>query len=113
MERIVVGIRLRIRPPKRRAPSERLHARLYYRKNRAKIRMQRRRYLRAHRSQIKHRKMFMRYKPSWFKKPIHKKPTSPHHFKVKVPKLKMHVSLPKEFKLKKIKKIPHTPKIRH
>lgn len=83
-----IAIRLRIRPPKRRTPSQRLKTRLYYRKNRARIRMQRRRYLRTHRSQIKHRKMFMRYKPTWFKKTKHTKPRKPHFFSVKVPRFK-------------------------
>lgn len=83
-----IAIRLRIHPPKRRSPAQRLKTRMYYRKNRAKIRMQRRRYLRIHRSVIKHRKMFMRYKPSWFKRPSkHKKP---HKFKIVVPKHMKH-----------------------
>ena len=82
-----IAIKLRIHPPKRRTPSQRLRARLYYRRNRAKIRMQRRRYLRIHKSIIKHRKMFMRYKPTWFRKPSkHKKPMKPKKFKVVVPK---------------------------
>ena len=80
-----IAIRLRIKPPKRRSPSERLKARLYYRRNRSKIRMQRRRYLRTHKTQIKHRKMFMRYKPTWLKKPKHKKPSKPKVFKLHVP----------------------------
>jgi hypothetical protein len=91
-----IAIRLRIHPPKRRNPAQRLHARLYYRKNRAKIRMQRRRYLRIHKTQIKHRKMFMRYKPTWFKKT--KKPT--HHVK-KPKKFKLHI--PKHKKMKPLK----------
>ena len=81
-----IAIRLRIKPPKRRPPQERLKARLYYRKNRAKIRMQRRRYLRVHKSVMKHRKMFMRYKPTWFKKPTKIKHVKPKKFKVSIPK---------------------------
>ena len=77
-DNFVVAVKLRIKPPKRRSPTERLKARLYYRKNRSKIRTQRRRYLRTHKSILKHRKMFMRYKPKWFKKP---KP--PKHIKPK------------------------------
>jgi len=76
-----IAIQLRIHPPKRRTGLQRLHARLYYRKNRARIRMQRRRYLRMHKSQLKHRKLMQRYKPTWFKKP-----KRPHHF---VPKFKV------------------------
>lgn len=86
---IKIAIRLRIRPPKRRSPSERLRARLYYRKNRTKIRVQRRRYLRTHKDIIKHRKMFMRFKPTWFKRPKKIKPHAPikaKHFKLHIPK---------------------------
>ena len=89
-----IAIRLRLHPPKRRTGLQRLHTRLYYRKNRARIRMQRRRYLRMHRSQLKHRKQFQRFKPKWFKKPPKskhpKKPHiyKPHKFKVLVPKHK-------------------------
>ena len=86
-------MKLRIKTPKRRSPSQRLKARLYYRKNRAKIRMQRRRYIRQHRTTIKHRKMFMRYKPSWIKKPnkprVHR-PKKPKTFKIKTLKVKKH-----------------------
>lgn len=88
-----IAVRLRIKPPKRRPPSQRLKARLYYRRNRARIRVQRRRYLRTHKSILKHRKMFMRYKPKWFKgpkkvKPI--KPLKPKKFTLIVPKIKKH-----------------------
>ena len=79
------AIRLRIRPPIRRSGIQRLRAKLYYRKNRARIRLQRRRYLRMHRSQLKHRKMMQRYKPTWFKHPS--KQTHPHRkFKLLTPK---------------------------
>lgn len=82
-----IAIRLRLHPPKRRTPMQRLRTRLYYRKNRARIRLQRRRYLRMHRSILKHRKMMQRYKPIWFKRPP--KPTQhklKKHFKVRIPK---------------------------
>ena len=96
-----IAIKLRVKPPKRRSPLERLKARLYYRKNRSKIKLQRRRYLRSQGSVLKHRKMFMRYKPTWFKKVRkikHPKPQKPKKFKLIVPKIK---------KTKKIIKIPH------
>lgn len=80
-----IAIRLRIHPPKRRSGQQRLHARLYYRKNKAKIRMQRRRYLRMHKTQLKHRKQFQRFKPTWFKKPKHSVHPKPK-FKLVVPK---------------------------
>lgn len=63
------AIKMRIKPPRRRSPQERLKARLYYRKNRSKIRLQRRRYLRQHKTTLKRRKQFQRFKPVWFKKP--------------------------------------------
>ena len=91
MERIIVAVRLRIKPPKRRPPSQRLKSRLYYRRNRAKIRLQRRRYLRTHKSVLKHRKMFMRFKPTWFKKPRKIKPVKtlkPKRIKLTTPKRK-------------------------
>jgi len=79
-----IAVKLRIKPPKRRSPIQRLKARLYYRKNRSKIRVQRRRYMRLHKSILKHRKQFMRYKPTWFKK-TPKRP-KPRKVKVRVPK---------------------------
>jgi len=81
-----LSIRMRIKPPVRRPASERLKSRLYYRRNRAKIRLQRKRYIRKHKSTIKHRKMFMRFKPVWFKKPSKVKAPSVKKFKVVVPK---------------------------
>ena len=93
-----IAIRMRINPPKRRTPQQRIKSRLYYRRNRAKIRLQRRRYLRKNKSTLKRRKLFKRYKPTWFKKPpkpshlAPKKPAKPKSkskptfFKVKAPK---------------------------
>lgn len=80
-----IAIRLRLHPPKRRSPVQRLKSKLYYRRNRAKIRSQRRRYLRTHRSQLKHRKLFQRFKPTWMKKPKVPTHTKPK-FKVFIPK---------------------------
>jgi len=79
MER--VAIKMRIKPPKRRSPIDRLKARLYYRRNRAKIRLQRKKYLRKHKTVLKHRRQFLRYKPVWFKKPARPRPKK--RFKVK------------------------------
>ena len=92
-----IAIRLRIGPPTRRSALDRLKAKLYYRKHRAKLRAQRRRYLRQHKSILKHRKLFQRYKPQWYKKPHHAQPRA-KKFKVRVPK--MH-------------KVPKLPKIHH
>lgn len=85
-ENFILAVKLRVKPPKRRSPADRLKARLYYRKNRSKIRTQRRRYLRTHKSILKHRKMFMRYKPKWFKRPKPPKHVKPK--KVTTPKRK-------------------------
>ena len=100
-----IAIKLRIHPPKRRSPMARLKARMYYRRNRAKIRVQRRKYLRIHRTQIKHRKMFMRYKPNWFKKPKKVHHLRPKRFKVSIPGIKH----PKKFKFPGVRhpKKPH------
>ena len=96
MERILIAIKLRVKPPKRRPPSQRLKARLYYRRNRAKIRLQRRRYLRTHKSVLKHRKMFMRYKPKWFKGPRKTKPVKTQkHRRLKLTVPKSRVKKPK------------------
>lgn len=91
MERILIAVKLRVKPPKRRSPSSRLKSRLYYRRNRAKIRLQRRRYMRTHKSVLKHRKMFMRYKPAWFKKVRKPKPhkaPKPKRLKLTIPRAK-------------------------
>lgn len=77
-----VGIKMRIKPPKRRTPLDRLKARLYYRRNRSKIKLQRKKYMRKHKSLLKHRKqLFQRYKPTWVRKP-------PKHTAPKPPKIK-------------------------
>ncbi len=80
-ETVKVAVKLRIKPPKRRDPASRLKARLYYRKNRSKIRVQRRRYMRTQKSTLKHRKQFMRYKPKWFKRPSQKSKSKPKKVK--------------------------------
>jgi hypothetical protein len=82
-----IAIRMRIHPPKRRTPMQRLKTRLYYRRNRARIRMQRRRYLRIHKTILKRRKLFQRYKPSWYRKPVKPHHVKPKKFKVFVPKM--------------------------
>ncbi len=99
MERIVIAVQLRVKPPKRRPAPLRLKARLYYRQNKAKIRLQRRRYMRTHKNILKHRKLFMRYKPTWFKKPRKIKPIKTEkarRLKLTIPKSKKPKS-PKTF----------------
>jgi hypothetical protein len=110
---IKLAIKLRIKPPKRRTALQRLKARLYYRRNRTKIKVQRKRYLREHGSVLKNRKLFKRYKPTWFKKPSKPKHTKPKKFKVidpnkvkivkpkkKIKPKKFHIHKPKKFKIK-------------
>lgn len=96
-----IAVKLRIKPLVRRSPTQRLKSRLYYRKNKSKLRVQRRRYMRTHGSTLKHRKMFMRFKPTWFKKIKHLSP-----LKTKKPK-KFTLIVPKFKKTKKLVKIPH------
>ena len=84
---IKISVRMRIKPPKRRTPKDKLKARLYYRKNRSKIRLQRKKYLRKYKSILKDRKLFRRYKPTWFKKRVPSKPAKPKH--TKKPKIKV------------------------
>ena len=82
-----MAVRLRIRPPKRQTPSQRLKRRLYYRRNRTRIVMRRRRYLRTHKSLLKaHRKLFRRFKPKWMTKPRKpRKPSKTKKFRVSIP----------------------------
>jgi hypothetical protein len=65
---------------KRRTARDRLKARLYYRKNKAKIKLWRRRYTQKMKMQQQARKFLKRERPSWFSKK--KKPSSkPKSFK--------------------------------
>lgn len=77
---------MRIKTPKRRSPAERLKARLYYRRNRSKIRVQRRKYLRKYKTTLRNRKLFKRFKPTWLKKPDRPKHHKPKKIKIRVPK---------------------------
>lgn len=94
-----VAIKIRIKPPKKRNPSQRLKARLYYRRNRSKIRVQRRRYMRSHKSVLKHRKLFKRFKPKWFKGPKKLTPKTKKRLKFTVPKTKSLLKTEHKFKM--------------
>lgn len=59
---------------KRRSAADRLKSRMYYRKNRAKIRLQRKRYNQKMKTMHNSRKLLKRDKPSWFGKPKSSKP---------------------------------------
>jgi len=87
-----IAIKMRIKPPKRRSPLQRLKRRLYYRRNRSKILVQRRRYMRKYRTILKHRKLFRRYKPPFIKKPSKPKHLKPHKIKPR----KVKVRIPKK-----------------
>jgi hypothetical protein len=66
---------------KKRTPADRLKARLYYRKNKTKIRLKRRRYLKRTNLFNKTKKLFKRTKPVWY---AHKKVRAP---KTKAPSI--------------------------
>lgn len=83
--RIILAYKKRVKQVlKRRSPQQRLKSRLYYRKHKAKIRLQRKKYLRKNKIFMKSRKLFKRTRPSWMtKKPRTGKPGG-----VKKPKIK-------------------------
>ena len=86
-EKIIKAVKMRVKPPIRRSPLDKLQSRMYYRKNRSKIRLQRRKYIRKYKNILKHRKLFKRYKPTWFKKKVEPKTkTSPTVKKLKTKK---------------------------
>jgi len=76
-----ISVKLRIRPPQRRTPAQRLKSRLYYRKHRAKIRLQRKKYLRQHKFLLKNRKLLKRFKPVWYRRKQPTKTPKPHLMK--------------------------------
>ena len=111
--RVVLAYKRRmVRKLKKRSPSKRFKARLYYRKHKAKIKLQRSRYSKKYKSLMKSRKMFKRTKPAWYskkKKYTPKKIRRPHKLpKPKKPRIpKKHViSKPKRKKF-------HVPKRRN
>ena len=85
----------------------RLKSRTYYRKNKRKILLRRKRYITKNKSFLKSRKLYKRQKPAWMTRRLHK----PKHTKSKVIKPKVHkiVTKPKVFKPKFIK--PRKPKV--
>jgi len=89
MARVVLAYKRRLtKIVKRQTPAQRLKARLYYRKNRTKLKIQRRRYLKRTHIFNKARKLFKRSTPSWLRKPHFK---SPKLHKPKFKKFKFNV----------------------
>jgi hypothetical protein len=84
--RVVLAVR-RGRPSgarARRTPSDRLKARLYYRKNKVKLKLKRKRYLKKNKIFNKTKKLFKRTRPSFKAPKIHKPKFK--KFKFNVPK---------------------------
>jgi len=77
---------------KRRSPADRLKSRLYYRKNKIKLRIKRRRYIKRTKLYSKTKKLFKRTKPVWYS---HKKQKSPSIKKPPRPKFKKPKLAPK------------------
>lgn len=89
--RVVMAYKRRtVRSLRRRTPSERLHARIYYRRNKVKLKLKRKRYLKRNKIFNKAKRMFHRTTPSGLN--LSKfKPSKPHKpkfkkFKFNVPK---------------------------
>lgn len=84
LEVILAYKRKFVRVLKRQSPSARLKARKYYRSHKAKLKLQRKRYLKRNKLFLKSRKLFKRTKPAWL---AHKKHRPPKP-KIKKPKIK-------------------------
>ena len=107
--RVILSYKRRlVRKLKKRKPGARLKSRTYYRKNKRKILLRRKRYLTKNKAFLKSRKLYKRQKPAWMTRRTHKqKPT-----KTKIIKPKQHkvVKEHKTFKPKIIK--PRKLKVR-
>lgn len=83
-ERVIVAFKRRtVRKLKKRSPVDRLKARLYYRKNKVKLRLKRKRYIMKNHLFHGTHKLFKRSTPPWLGK--HKVTTVKHK------KLRFHV----------------------
>jgi hypothetical protein len=107
--RVVLAYKRRlIRKLKRRSPITRMKARQAYRKRKAVIRLQRRRYLKRNKVFLKSRKVFKRSKPHWLIKKK-QRPPKPKYRKPKKPIVKkFHVA--KRHPVYEAKR-QHTPKM--
>ena len=86
--RVVLAYKRRlVKKLKRRSPTDRLKSRLYYRKNKSKLRIKRNRYLKRSKIFSKSKKLFKRSTPSWLRK---RKPKAPKLHKPKFKKFKFN-----------------------
>ena len=81
---------------KKRSPLDRLKARIYYRKNKTKIKLKRRRYAKRTKLFNKTKKLFQRSKPVWYSKKKLKKPRTrkPPKGKIKKTQVNPRVKIP-------------------
>ena len=87
--RVVLAYKRRtVKRLKRRTPSDRLKARIYYRRNKTKLKLKRKRYLKRNKVFNKTKKLFKRSSPSWLTK---KKSKAPKLHKPKFKKFKFNV----------------------
>ena len=88
LEVILAYKRKLVRVLKRQKPGIRIKARQYYRSHRAKLKLQRKRYLKKNKSFLKSRKLFKRTKPAWL---VHKKTkqTKPKIMKPTIKKIRI------------------------
>lgn len=92
VKRVVLAYKRRlIRKLKRRSPQARMEARQRYRRKKAVIRLQRRRYLKRNRVFLKSRKVFKRSKPHWLIKKKQRIPKPKYHKPKKTSVKKFHV----------------------
>ena len=109
--RVILSYKRRlVRKLKKRKPGARLKARTYYRKNKRKILLRRKRYITKNKAFLRTRKLYKRQKPAWMTRRLHK--VKPPKTKSEVIKPKKHevITKPKIFKPKPIK--PRKVKVR-
>jgi hypothetical protein len=86
--RVVLAYKRRtVKKLNKRTPTQRLKARLYYRKNKTKLKLKRKRYLKRNNIFNKSKKLFKRSTPSWLSK---KKNKAPKFHKPKFKKFKFN-----------------------
>jgi len=82
VRRVILAYKRRmVRKLKRRSPLSRIKQRMYYKTHKAKIRLQRRRYMNKNRIFLKSRKLFKRTRPTWLAPKKHKQPKPKIHKK--------------------------------
>jgi hypothetical protein len=87
--RVVLALKRRtVKKRVKRTPSQRLKSRLYYRRNKIKLKLKRKRYLKRNNIFSKSKKLFKRSTPSWLNKT---KSKAPKLHKPKFKKFKFNV----------------------